>query len=415
MFQKIKSEVQIFITLVFAAAVLIFLSTSVQVSNGPKLAAAPTIEATKVLKSDTRASFRDKIIKEFGLTEDEVGIAAANLSISMIPGSVNAAPGSPVNFIITIKNNGTSPVNYIFFYSQFPNEYVVNSYEFSGTGSPAVFDGASTWFFPGPLAANGGTATVVVKGQVANDSCNKSVPYIAQVYPVFETNNIKQSTSTIIISGSQICGDLYLPYVSKVPTPTPQPLVYQETFSNENNDWPTGRFNIDDDDADDCAADIDSGKYEATAFKDETCFFPAPKAAERTTGMFEVEFKRDGDSDSDKFNAGIYINGEGGDEYYLFRVEFNKDNCDYRLYRKSDTKASGDCDDQSNGYKETNKLRITRNSSGVISIYLNDIFLKTYTDGSPLGGKGTGVYLRETSGDGKIINDFDNFTEYIIN
>lgn len=60
MFQKIKSEVQIFITLVFAAAVLIFLSMSVQVSNDPAPAAGPTVETT-VIKADSESSFREKL------------------------------------------------------------------------------------------------------------------------------------------------------------------------------------------------------------------------------------------------------------------------------------------------------------------------------------------------------------------
>ena len=408
MFQKIKSEVQIFITLVFAAAVLIFLSMSVQVSNDPAPAAGPTVEAT-VIKADSESSFREKIIAEYGLTEDEVTIAAANLSVSVNPSSVNRNPNSSLSIKVTITNNGPSPVNYIFFQSDFPKEYVFNNFNsFVGTGSPVVTNGQNILFLPGPLAANGGQASITVNGIIAANSCNGAAFYTATVYPLFETTNIKQSSTTINIVNSQTCGDMYFPQLSKFPTPTPQPLVYEATFDDDDG-WPTGEFDIDDDDEDDCAADIDGGKYKATAYKDETCFFPAPKAAERTIGAFEVEFKRDGDSDSDKFDAGIYIDGEGGDEYYLFRIEYDNNNCDYRLYRHDSSKASGDCDDESNGYKNTNKLRITRNSSGAISIYLNGQFLRSYTDGSPYGGKGTGVYLRERTNDGKIVVDFDNF------
>lgn len=412
MFQKIKSEVQIFITLVFAAVVLIFLSMSVQVSHGPEPAAGPTVETT-VLKADTESSFRDKIIAEYGLTEDDVAVAdVANLSVSINPTSINKSPNDSLSYTVTIMNNGASSVNYIFFTSSFPDEYLVNNYQFSGqTGSPVVNNGQTTWFLPGPLSS-GGTITVIINGAVAASSCNRSVAYTATVYPLFEETNIKQSTSVLNIVNSQTCGDIYFPYISKVPTPTPLPVVYEDNFSDEDDDWPTGKFNIDDDDGDDCAADINSGTYEVTAYEGKTCFLPAPSAAERTTGSFQVEFKRDGDGKSEEFDVGIYIDGEGGDEYYLFRVEYNKDNCDYRLYRHDSSKASGDCDSQSNGYKGTNKLKITRNSSGSISIYLNDQFLKTYTDGSPYGGKGTGVYLRERSDGNKVIVDFDNFTVY---
>ncbi|MCB0164327.1 MAG: hypothetical protein KDI79_08885 [Anaerolineae bacterium] len=391
---------------------LIFLSMSVGVSNGPAPAAGPTVEAT-VINADSEASFREKIIAEFGLTDDDITIAAANLSTSVSPTTITKSPNDTLSFTVTIKNNGASQVSYIFFNSEFPKDFVVSNYQFSGTGSPVVNNGQTTWFIPGPLAANGGTATITINGKVAANACNRSDAYKATVYPLFEETNIKQSTSTLTVINSDSCGDLYFPYISRFPTPTPQPIVYQENFSDEDNDdWPQGKFNIDSDSDDDCAADINSGTYEVTAYDDETCFLPGPKAAERTTGTFEVEFKRDGDGKSEEFDAGIYINGEGGDEYYLFKIEYRKDNCDYRLYRHDSTKASGDCEAQSNGYNEKNKLRITRTSNGSISIYLNDKFLKTYTDGSPYGGKGTGVYLRERSNDNKSIVDFDNFTVY---
>lgn len=405
MYQKIKNEIQIFLTLLLAAVVLIFLSMSVGVSSGPQRGAAPTIEATA--SQGDEESFRDKMIRQFGILEGEIRAAAANLSVNVTPASVNAAPNGNVAFTVSIKNNGSSPVSNIFFESQFPNEFNVNNYVFSGGGDTAT-DGQTTWFLQGPIAANG-TVTVTVNGTVDANSCNRSSAYVAQVYPLFEENNVKQDSSTLNVVNAQTCGDLYFPLLSKLPTPTPQPIFYSEDFSDDDHEWPTGDFDVDDDDEDECSARLQSGQYEVTVEEDETCFFPAPREAEKRIGTFEVDFQYDGDSDSDEFDAGIYINGEGGDEFYLFRVEYEEDDCEYRLFREDDSKANGGCDSPSNGYKQQNKLRITRDTSGNLTIFLNNTQLKTYKDGSPYNGKGTGVYVRETSKDGEIVIKFDNF------
>ncbi|MCB0192310.1 MAG: hypothetical protein KDJ65_10240 [Anaerolineae bacterium] len=403
MFKKIGNELQIILTLAFAIVVLLFLSMSVRVNPGPELGAAPTATAPVLDKE----AFREKVMAEFGITEQDVQAAAANLSVTISPTSVNRQPGSSVAFTVNIKNNAASSVAYIFFESQFPNEFQVNSYNFPSGSSP-VNDGATTWFIPNSIAANG-TFSIIVNGTVAADSCAGSDAYIARVYRLFEENNVKQASSTLNVVNADACGDLYLPLLSRYPTPTPVPIHYTEDFSDDDHDWPVGDFDIDDDDEEDCSARRENSRYEVTVVEDETCFFPAPSDAEKRVGTFEVEFTRDGDSDSDEFDAGIYIDGEGGDEFYLFRIEYEKDDCEYRLFRDDSSKANGGCDSQSNGYRSTNKLTVSRDSNGKITVYLNDQQLRVYNDSSPLGGRGTGVYVRETANDGKIIVNFDNF------
>lgn len=399
MHKKIRNELQIFLTLALAVVVLVFLSMSVGVDNSPQTGAAPTVEPTAEASDET--SFRDKMIDQFNISESEIRAAAANLSVNVTPASVSGAPNSSVNFTVDIKNNGTSEVSYIFFYSQFPEEFEVNSYEFP-SGIDPVNDGQTTWFIPGPITAND-TLSVEVKGKVAADSCNTSASYIAQVYALFEENNKKQDSSTLTVDGADACGDLFFPIVSKFPTPTPQPIFFEDNFSDNDNDWATGNLSSD------CSARLENGRYEVEVDEDETCFFPAPREAEKRTGTFEVEFRRDSDSDSDEFDVGIYINGRGGDEFYLFRVEYEDNDCDYRLFREDDSEASGSCDSASNGYRETNKLTITRDSNANITISLNDRQLRTWRDSSPYSGRGVGFYVRETSKDDKIIIDFDNF------
>ncbi|MCB0210113.1 MAG: hypothetical protein KDJ52_12325 [Anaerolineae bacterium] len=408
MFKKLGNELQIFLTLAFAIIGLIFLSMSVRVNPGPELGAEPTA-TTPAMDIKT---FREKMIAEFGITEPDVQAAAANLSLSVSPSSINASPGGTVVFTVNIKNNGASSVSYIFFESQFPEKFELNSFSFNGGGTP-VNDGATTWFIPGPIAASG-TVQVTVTGKVAANSCEGSESYVTRVYPLFEETNVKQASSTLNVVNADACGDIYIPLVSKMPTPTAIPLFYSEDFSDGDHNWPTGDFDIDDDGNDECSAKRENGKYEVTIYKNQTCFFPAPEDAEKKIATYEVEFTRDGDSDSDEFDAGIYVDGKGGDEFYLFRIEYEKDDCVYRLFRKKDSKASGSCDSQSNGYKGTNKLRITRASGGNITIYLNDEQLRVYDDSSPLSGKGTGVYVRETANDGKVVIDFDNFKGFNI-
>ena len=401
MHKKIRNELQIFLTLALAVVVLVFLSMSIGVDNSPQTGAVPTVKPTD--EAIDEASFLDKMIEQFGISESDIQAAAVNLNVDITPASISRSPGNSVSFTVDIKNNTAAMVSHIVFRSQFPDEFKASSYQF--TPDIKRYGSGQTFFIP-EIAA-GSTLQIKVNGNVAADSCNGSSSYVAQVYGLSEDdeNDKKQGSSTLIVNGADGCGDLYMPLISKFPTPTPQPIFFEDNFSDNDNDWPTGDLGT----GGDCNARVENGKYEVKVEEDETCFFPAPEDAEKRNGTFEVEFRRDGDSDSDEFDVGIYINGRGGDEFYLFRVEYEENDCEYKLFREDDRKADGSCDSASNGYRETNKLKITRDNGGNITIFLNDRQLRTWRDGSPYSGRGIGFYVRETSKDDKIIIDFDNF------
>jgi hypothetical protein len=192
-------------------------------------------------------------------------------------------------------------------------------------------------------------------------------------------------------------------------------ILYFDNFSDDDSGWPEY-------DTSDCFVQYNSSEYrievkEDSDSDDDECFGPAPEDAEFELGDFSVKFRRtDG---SRHYNAGIYINGDGGGEYYLFRVEHDDDECDWRLVRRKDdddsTKRSGVCDSISNGYNQTNTLRIRRinnqNSDGVITVYLNgDQLGSSYTDTDQLDGEGAGVFANEETNEDKAVVRFDDFT-----
>jgi hypothetical protein len=201
----------------------------------------------------------------------------------------------------------------------------------------------------------------------------------------------------------------FIPFISK------STILFFDDFSDEDTDWPEFETG-------DCFVQYNNDEYrievkEDSDSDDDECFVPAPEDAERETGIFSVDFRRtDG---SDHYNAGIYINGAGGGEYYLFRVEHDGNECDWQLVRRHDdddsTKRSGICDGPSNGYNQINTLRIRRvtNSSddAVITVSLNGTQLgSAYTDTDPLDGEGTGLFANEETNDDKAVVRFDNFT-----
>ena len=189
-----------------------------------------------------------------------------------------------------------------------------------------------------------------------------------------------------------------------MPTPTPIPILYFDDFSNDGSGWGKG-------DDGNCYSEYNENQYRIVVDRNETCFRPAPKAAEYEHAEFEVVARRSGGST--EFTYGIYINGEGGGQYYLFLVKHNKDNCDWALVRRksdsSDTKLNGGCDSTTHGYDNSNTLTIRHANNGVITVFLNNTQLGSYSDGSQLGSRGTGLYIREHDRDSVTIR-FDNFT-----
>jgi hypothetical protein len=71
---------------------------------------------------------------------------------------------------------------------------------------------------------------------------------------------------------------------------------------------------------------------------------------------------------------------------------------------------SGGCESVINRDSGSNILEIRHFSNGNISVFINGTQLgSTYTDGSQLTGRGTGVYIR-TNNDDDVAERFDDFT-----
>ncbi|MBI1881269.1 MAG: hypothetical protein HYR94_24070 [Chloroflexi bacterium] len=187
---------------------------------------------------------------------------------------------------------------------------------------------------------------------------------------------------------------IYLPLVHRNPT-----TVYLDEFGNKNSGWPTG-------DDGNCNSLYDGGRYRLDVKADKECFRFAPKAAERTYGWFgAVIYHSDGESDS---AYGLYLNGKGGNNYYLFRIRPNN-SCSsgggWEFIRRRDgnntTLLNVSCDSRiKRGYGSgnANALLVQHNSGGQIILLINGVQVAAaFNDSLELTNTGTGVYARASS------------------
>lgn len=218
--------------------------------------------------------------------------------------------------------------------------------------------------------------------------------------------------------------------------------VYCEDFFDADHEWFEGSSND---------GNCDSGwnsaaqRYEIQVNNEFVCFRPAAETdvqdPNHRRGVFEVELGRE--SSTAPFTYGIYTNGKGGGEYYLFLVRFYQDrNCgEWELIRREDgvqtIVLNGSCRDVSSNNIDlahtvplkrngSHQLRLEHQTRGHIRLYIDDIQVKwvddddndddddsddligTYRDSDPLNGKGTGVYARahHMSGVKILVDDF---------
>lgn len=208
---------------------------------------------------------------------------------------------------------------------------------------------------------------------------------------------------------------LYLPLIWR------NTLVYSEDFADTDNDWPTG-------DDGNCVSTTSGGRYQLTIDQDEECFRFAPSGAERTFGEFEVFLYHSGEFKTNSA-LGIYLNGRGGNNYYLLRIWPNN-SCsqggNWEFIRNRDgTKTvvrSGICNlniKRDYGAAAGNILKVRHTSDRVITIYINGVQIDQFVENSSLELKddhrGTGVYGRAASSDNEndyIITKYDDFKVY---
>lgn len=177
-----------------------------------------------------------------------------------------------------------------------------------------------------------------------------------------------------------------------------------------------------------------NGVYEvyvdAPAENVSPCFRWADSSANERFATFEVDVTRAGGGNN--FDYGIYVNGRGDSEYYLYLLSFEGGECQYwKLIRRQNSR-SQTVKDGSCRFNFTGGNRMSENDRVTLKVeheYQGDVskvrvFIKpntapsssyerlaTYTERYPLPGTGTGVtatsYLPSTAPNIRIY--FDNF------
>lgn len=228
------------------------------------------------------------------------------------------------------------------------------------------------------------------------------------------------SPSSWLIQATNVA-TIYLPIVYKNPQPS-----FWDNFSDDESGWGTGADSA-------CSSKYEGGRYQLNVDKDEECFrFAPPDKAERVYGSFEVSVYHSEGESSDAF-FGIYFNGKGGNEQYIFRIRPNAptSTCSsggqWELRRRWDD--DGDLRDDLihrtcestliRGYGNTkiNTIRAKHTNTGQLVLYINNKVVfdrnESAISGPELTGKGTGVYVRAPESK-DIVVKFDDFKVYTL-
>jgi uncharacterized repeat protein (TIGR01451 family) len=369
----------------------------------------------------------EDLLTEFGVGAAEI-IQANNTFTLVVEKRANVTTvdsGDQVTFTVTITNQGPDEALGVFFYDEFPAEMTNVNYSFSASAGAVhneVVDPKDYLWLLGSPIPKGSTVIVTITGKLVS-ARNVTVTNVAKTYAYGDPTTIYQSATQVGILGYAPDAPLpiYLPMIFKAPPPPPIVLAYHEDF-NSGNPWLEFSSNG-------CKTDNRDDRYWVDLDQtNRTCFPPAknedkPEKPYRTYGEFEVTAYHSEDltGDGAKSNAayGIFINGEGGDNYYLFRIWPNNgcsNGGDWQLIRRksgnSNTILQGSCHTAIKRGGETNLLRVAHSSDRKLTAYVNGAELGSYTDspGDHRTGTATGVYVRSADEDVRI--KFDDFKVY---
>ena len=255
-----------------------------------------------------------------------------------------------------------------------------------------------------PIAV-GNSIYVTVTG-IVTSAADVTIQNTASASPIGlqdPTSSNNSKSVSVDIAGYAPLEYVYLPMIFQNPL-----LLYSENFSNSRSGWPISSQTAI------CDRRYLDGEYFMKAFQYKRCFSYAPGDAEYRNGEFQVTAHTS--QGSGDFAYGIYINGSGDQNYYLFAVRPD-DNCGWTFIRRQGgtntfTKHEIDCSNIKTGNGK-NVLTLKHLGGGKITAYINNILVYTYQDNNPLTGIGTGLYLQ---GDTQEINPvsamFDNFKVY---
>ncbi len=417
MHQKIKAEIQIFSVLLLATIALILLSLFIGNNAYP-----PRAAAQGPLGTPPPPSLSTETLTALGLSAEDILQTQAftyNLAINIAPGTLAVNDGNAITYTITITNNGPDPAAFVLLNTSTPAEMTNVNYEFSATTVISDSQTQPTWVLQNELTS--GATTVITVTGTASAACDANESATAYIHNGGTNATDDSDSISLNITGAATCAlYTYLPLIYRYPTPTPNPIVlaYHEDFS-DGDAW----YEYDNDG---CKTENRDGRYWVEADQDDrNCLPPAknednPEKPYRKTGEFEVKAYHSEDlSASGRSNAayGLFINGNGGAEYYYFLIWPNN-SCssggDWRLVRRynnnESTIKSGSCNTSIYRGGSTNTLRIAHKSDGTLIVYANGTELGRYTDSSDLDGTGTGVYARSDDEDSRI--KFDDFKVY---
>lgn len=419
-----KNSVAIQLTVVIVLAMLTLLGISTLLGIG--LQPASVLAQGGI--STPPAAFTPAPLSDFGFAPDEVVALDQNdkfdLAISKTTNVAAVTAGTRVTYTLTITNNGPNSAQYFYLYDSAPTEFTDIKYTFPNTVTALnnAPDDPQTlqWLITSSLPAT--SRMVVTVTGVLTSLRDMQVVNTAIVTPFVQTaddiGSNNSSSETVSVAGSNpLANILYLPYISKFPTPTPLPivLVYQETF-NSGTPWYDGSL------GNSCYADHTGGVYQVDVDKsNRECLPPADSDANRTYGEFEVQGYISGEGKDPDNSYGIWLNGAGGDTQYVFRIYPNIDGCSnggkWEFQRRksgTSTLASNSCDTHiKRGYGSSyiQTIRVAHKSTGEIKLYIDGTLVKSLVDSNQItSGDATGVYVRADDVDTRA--KFDNFKVY---
>lgn len=245
----------------------------------------------------------------------------------------------------------------------------------------------------------------------------RSIPITPLKFTAPDSLSFQNPSSGPLLQVTNVLTRYFLPIIFKNPI-----IVYYQGFDSTDNIWPKG-------DDGKCDSVTSGGRYQLTIDADEDCFRFAPGAAEQVYGEFQVLLYHSGEYQSNSA-LGIYLNGKGGDNYYLFRIWPNSSPCSnggrrYDFIRRrggnSTTVISEPCETNiRSGYggENANTLKVKHTNDRVITLYINEVQVKQFVEPFDLelrdDKKGTGVYGKNGSGSKPVILKYDDFTVYAV-
>jgi uncharacterized repeat protein (TIGR01451 family) len=337
------------------------------------------------------------------------------------PSVTQVNSGSIVTFRVTITNKSlVNPAIGVMFQDDFPEQMTQVKYQINATNVISNNQAKPVWLFLDPIPPNSRvvmTITSRLVSQFTVDIVNKAKvwTFTSGVDPNLANNEWDVPIKLIGSNPGAVGGPVYLPLLFK----NPQPIIllaYHENFNDEDDAWQEFTTST-------CSTENRDDRFWVTVEASEnSCLPPAqnedkPEEPYRTYGEFEVTaYFSEGDGN---VSYGIFINGEGGDNYYLFRIWPN-DSCSdggrWQLIRREDgnntTLLDGSCSSLIREDDGVNTLRIAHSQDRKLTVYVNGSVLSSYTDnsGDHLTGEATGVYVR--SDDEEVLVKFDDFKVY---